>query len=144
MLKYIKLRDMKTIEEEVAKWFCDKWGVPKEAYLKCMDDYLNHQTELGWYLCLDNDKIVGGIGAIENDFHDRKDLSPNLCALYVLESYRGKGIAGNLLNMAITDLNSKGISPIFLVTDHTSFYERYGWEFYTMVNNGESRLYIHK
>lgn len=34
-----------------------------------------------------------------------------------------------------------------LVTDHTSFYERYGWRFYCMVQcDGEeepSRLYIH-
>lgn len=34
-----------------------------------------------------------------------------------------------------------------LVTDHTSFYERYGWQFYCMVQgDGEeepSRLYIH-
>jgi len=33
------------------------------------------------------------------------------------------------------------------VTDHTSFYERYGWQFYCMVQgDGEeepSRLYIH-
>ena len=31
--------------------------------------------------------------------------------------------------MAVEDLRAKGISPAFLVTDHVSFYERYGWEF---------------
>ena len=36
---------------------------------------------------------------------------------------------------------------LYLVTDHTSFYEHYGWQFYCMVQgDGEkepSRLYIH-
>lgn len=33
-------------------------------------------------------------GSIENDFHDRKDLTPNICAVYTEEAYRGRGIAG--------------------------------------------------
>jgi hypothetical protein len=46
-----------------------------------MDAYLRGKTEFGWYLCLDEDRIVGGMGVIENDFHNRKDLSPNICAV---------------------------------------------------------------
>ena len=98
-----------------------------------MDAYLNNETEYGWYLCIDGEKIVGGLGVIENDFHNRKDLSPNVCAVYVEEAYRKQGIAGKLLDMVVDDMRSKGISPLYLVTDHTGFYERYGWEFYCMV-----------
>ena len=98
-----------------------------------MDSYLNKETELGWYLCLDGKKSVAGMGVIENDFHDRKDLTPNVCAVYTEEDYRGKGIAGALLNMAVEDMRDKGISPVYLVTDLTGFYERYGWEFLCMV-----------
>ena len=86
--------------------------------------------------------------SIENDFHDRKDLAPNVCAVYTDEAFRGRGIAGYLLNMAVEDQRSKGISPIYLITDHTGFYERYGWEFYCMAQgDGEhevTRLYIHR
>lgn len=144
---YITLREKPEIINEAALWFNNKWGVPKEAYLKCMQDYLNGTTELGWYLCLDGDKIIGGMGVIENDFHDRKDLSPNVCAVYTEEAYRKQGIAGVLLNMVVEDLKSKDISPVYLVTDHIGFYERYGWEFYCMVQgDGEpdmTRLYVH-
>lgn len=147
-LKYITLREMPELMDTAAQWFNSKWGVPKEAYLECMNSYLSKETELGWYLCLDGDKIVGGMGVIENDFHDRKDLTPNVCAVYTDEDYRKKGIAGNLLNMVVDDLKSKGISPVYLVTDHTGFYERYGWEFYCMAQgDGEpdmTRLYIHR
>ena len=148
MLGYIKLREMPELKTSAAQWFSGKWGVPQEAYLECMDAYLNGKTEYGWYLCLDDEQIVGGMGVIENDFHDRKDLSPNICAVYTEEAYRKQGIAGNLLNIAVEDLRSKGITPVYLVTDHTGFYERYGWEFLCMVQgDGEpdlTRMYIHK
>lgn len=135
-------------KEAAADWFHNKWGVPKEAYLKCMDAYLSGETELGWYLCFKDDRIVGGLGVIENDFHNRKDLTPNICAVYTEKAYRKQGIAGVLLNMAVNDLSQKGITPVYLLTDHTGFYERYGWEFFCMVQgDGEpemSRMYIHK
>ena len=146
--QYIILRERPELEEEAAAWFHDKWGVPKEAYLECMDAYLNGETEYGWYLCLDGDKIIGGMGVIENDFHDRKDLTPNVCAVYTEEAYRCRGIAGHLLNMVVEDLRTRGISPVYLVTDHTGFYERYGWEFLCMVQgDGEpdmTRMYMHR
>ena len=107
-----------------AEWFHSKWGGSTEAYLECMEAYLNQDTELGWYLCLDDGQIVGGLGVIENDFHDRPDLTPNVCPVYTEESHRCQGIAGELLNMVVEDLRSKGISPAYLVTDHTGFYER--------------------
>ena len=148
MLKYITLREMPALKEYAADWFHSKWGVPKEAYLDCMDAYLRGKTEFGWYLCLDEDRIVGGMGVIENDFHNRKDLSPNICAVYTEEEYRNQGIAGYLLNMTVNDLGQKGISPVYLVTDHVGFYERYGWKFLCMVQgDGEpemSRMYIHR
>ena len=146
--RYITLREETEIKEKAAEWFNSKWGVPKEAYLECMDEYLSGNTEYGWYLCLDGEKIIAGMGVIENDFHDRKDLTPNVCAVYTDEEYRGKGIAGNLLNMVVADMKDKGITPIYLVTDHTGFYERYGWEFLCMVQgDGEeemTRMYIHR
>ncbi len=147
-LKYINLTEMPSIKDEAAEWFHSKWRVPKEAYLECMDAFLNGDTDYGWYLCLDGDKIVAGMGVIENDFHDRKDLTPNVCAVYTEEEYRCKGIAGKLLNMVVEDCRQKGISPIYLITDHTSFYERYGWEFLCMVQGDGSsemtRMYIHR
>ncbi|WP_294499805.1 hypothetical protein [uncultured Gemmiger sp.] len=92
---YVTLRQTPELKEEAAAWFHDKWGVPQEAYLECMESYLNHETEYGWYLCLDGRRIVSGLGVIENDFHDKKDLAPNVCAVYTDKEYRCQGIAGN-------------------------------------------------
>lgn len=145
---YISLRERQQLKDRAAEWFHSKWGVPQEAYLECMEAYLNNETEYGWYLCLDGNRMIGGLGVIENDFHDRKDLTPNICAVYTEEEYRCKGIAGHLLDMVVEDLKSKGVTPIYLVTDHTSFYERYGWEFLCMVQGdgepGLIRMYVYK
>ena len=147
-MRYITLREEPQLMNAAAEWFHSKWHVPVEAYLACMEEYLSRATELGWYLCLDGERIVGGMGVIENDFHDRKDLTPNVCAVYTEESHRCRGIAGKLLNMAVEDLRAKGVSPAYLVTDHTGFYERYGWEFFCMAQgDGEeemARMYIHR
>lgn len=145
---FITLRNRPELMDRAAAWFHEKWGVPTEAYLECMTAYLNRETEYGWYLCVYGDRIVGGLGVIENDFHDRKDLAPNVCAVYTEEAYRLQGIAGQLLNMAVEDMRTKGITPLYLVTDHIGFYERYGWEFLCMVQgDGEpemTRMYIHR
>ena len=146
--EYISLREKSEIKDLAAEWFHSKWGVPTEAYLECMDAYLCNETEYGWYLCLSGNQLIGGMGVIENDFHDRKDLTPNVCAVFTEEGYRGQGIAGNLLNMVVNDMKSKGISPIYLITDHIGFYEKYGWEFLCMVQgDGEpnmTRMYVHR
>ena len=145
---YITLRDRPELKDAAADWFHSKWAVPTDAYLACMETYLSGETEYGWYLCLDSDQIVGGLGVIENDFHDRKDLTPNVCAVYTEEEHRKKGLAGNLLNTVVDDMRNKEVTPLYLVTDHIGFYERYGWEFLCMVQgDGEpemTRMYIHR
>ena len=148
ILRFAALRTMPGREADAAAWFHAKWGVPESAYLECMDAYLAGRTEYGWYLCFDGDRIVGGLGVIENDFHERKDLAPNVCAVYVEETHRRRGIAGRLLGMAVEDLRRKGVSPVYLLTDHTGFYERYGWKFLcTAMGDGAtepSRIYVHR
>ena len=146
--QYITLRNKPEWMVLAAEWFHSKWRVSTEAYLECMEAYLQGETEYGWYLCLDGNQIVGGLGVIENDFHDRKDLTPNICAVYTEDTYRCRGIAGRLLNMAVEDLRLKGVSPVYLITDHTGFYERYGWDFLCMVQGDNetdmTRMYIHR
>ena len=113
-----------------------------------MSAYLDGSTDYGWYLCLDGEGIIGGLGVIENDFHDRKDLAPNVCAVYTEEACRGRGIAGQLLRLAVEDMRKAGVSQLYLVTDHVGFYERYGWEFLCMAReegtDKPTRLYIHR
>lgn len=131
------------------EWFHEKWGVPLEAYKESISESLRDKAVVPrWYVVLNDDKIIAGLGVIENDFHDRKDLTPNVCAVYVEEEFRCRGIAGEMLSFVCNDMKESGIDTLYLVTDHTSFYERYGWEFLCMVQgDGEpdmTRMYIHR
>ena len=144
-----KIREHSELIPRAAEWFHQKWKIPAAAYLESMNGCIRQGSAVPqWYTAMCGDKIVGGLGVIENDFHDRKDLAPNICAVYTEEKYRCNGIAGKLLNMAVSDLKSKGISPVYLVTEHIGFYEKYGWEFFCMAQgDGEpdmTRMYIHK
>lgn len=145
----IRLIDKPELKDEMAKWFNEKWGVPLEAYLESMEECLENKNVVPqWYVAMEGSRIIGGMGVIENDFHNRPDLAPNVCAVYTESDKRCQGIAGTLLNYVCEDMHSKGIDNLYLVTSHTSFYERYAWEFFCEVQcDGEekmSRMYIHR
>ena len=145
----IAIRERPELLERAAKWFHEKWGIPEEAYLESMREALAAQGPVpAWYVAMGEGGIAGGVGVIENDFHDRKDLAPNICAVYVEEAHRRRGLAGKLLDRACADLARAGVKTVYLLTDHTGFYERYGWEFFCMAQgDGEeqpARMYVHR
>ena len=43
---YLNLRARPELEQTAAAWFHDKWGVPEQAYLDCMDAYLAGEDEM--------------------------------------------------------------------------------------------------
>lgn len=145
----IRLQNIPTLKDVLANWFHEKWDIPVEAYMDSMNESLTNLNAVPqWYVVLDGDKIIAGAGVIENDFHNRKDLSPNICALYVEEAYRLRGIAGEILSFVCKDMKERGIDTLYLITDHTSFYEKYDWKFLCMVQGDEEaemmRMYVHK
>ncbi len=147
--RILRISDCPEWKEKAAAWFHQKWGIPLEAYLESMDACLKKSGPVPqWYIVLNGGRIIAGLGVIENDFHDRKDLTPNVCAVYVDEDFRRRDIAGKMLRFVCGDMKEKGIRTLYLLTDHTSFYERYGWEFLCMVQgDGEpelSRMYVHR
>ena len=145
----LPLRDAPVLADAAAVWFSRRWGIPAESYRESMEQCLSARSPVPqWYLAMEGERIVGGMGVIENDFHDRKDLSPNVCAVYTEPDCRGQGIARKLLDLVCADMKEKGIDTLYLLTDHTSLYERYGWEFFCMAQgDGEekpARIYRHQ
>ena len=145
----INIRGHAGLRDDAARWFHEKWGVPEGEYLSSMDECIAGGSAVPqWYLAMEGERIVGGMGVIENDFHDRKDLAPNVCAVYTEPDCRGQGIARKLLDLVCADMKEKGIDTLYLLTDHTSLYERYGWEFFCMAQgDGEekpARIYRHQ
>lgn len=136
-----KLRDWPELSKKAAQWFSEKWNLPAAAYEESIGHCVKGKKAVPqWYLVLDEKGgIAAGAGVIENDFHNRKDLSPNLCALFVEQEHRRQGIARCLLKEVQRDLKNMGIRRLYLVTDHTDFYEKCGWEFFAMVQDEEGQ-----
>ena len=142
----IRLDARAELTERAAAWFHEKWGLPEEEYRQSMARSRAAGTAVPrWYAALADGALVGGVGVIENDGHERTDLTPNLCALYVEPAFRGRGLAGALMDLACADLAAAGGRELYLVTEHTGFYERYGWTFLCHVREtgapGTLRLY---
>ncbi len=145
-LRVIKL-DNPAVIHEAAIFFHKKWGVPIDAYIDSMENSLKSQTGVPtWFYVKVQDEIVAGLGIIENDFHKRKDLRPNICAVYVREDFQGRGIAKEMLSVACEHLATHNVDDVYLITTHTQFYEHCGFDFFAMIeeNDGETVRCYHK
>ena len=97
--KIVSIQQHPELKGPAAGWFHEKWGIPREAYAGSMEEALKNESPVPrWYVAVAGSmdgpaqgggslrpKIIGGLGVIENDFHNRKDLAPNVCAVYVEE-----------------------------------------------------------
>ena len=113
---YLTLRERPEIKESAAEWFHSKWGVPSEAYLECMEDYLSGKTEYGWYLCLDGDKIIGtsGMSFVEKPpyFGCPSGRIGLLSSMFTNPAYRRKGIAKELLERVMKEAKAYGCGTV--------------------------------
>lgn len=144
--KLVCLRNHPEFLSTASVWFGSKWDVPVEAYEESMKECMERKTGIPqWYVVMNGQgAIIAGAGVIENDFHDRKDLAPNLCALFVEKRHRGRGVAASILDFVRKDLAALGYPRLYLVTDLAGFYEKFGWELLTMATGGHharERLY---
>ena len=81
-MKILKIRDHGEMADRAAEWFHQKWSIPLEEYQESMAECLKKEkTVPQWYIAVEQGRITGGLGVIENDFHERKDLTPNVCAV---------------------------------------------------------------
>ncbi|MDM8394321.1 GNAT family N-acetyltransferase [Acinetobacter baumannii] len=146
-MQILRLSDYPQYKEMAAQWFSEKWQIPVEAYLESIQISIDQRYAIPqWYIVLNENKhLIAGAGVIDNDFHERKDLTPNLCALFVEENYRNQNIAKQILDFVREDLSNQGIQTLYLITDHTEFYEKCGWRFLMLVKDEEGemvRMYV--
>ena len=140
------IKDKPEYKNKAVDWFSSKWGVPKIEYEKSFSDAINGNEALPqWFFVLnEKDEIIAGCGLIENDFVNRTDIKPYLCALFVEPDYRLQRIASLLLLNARVKGAELGFEKIYLCTNHTSFYEKCGWThigFGTHLSGDISRIY---
>ncbi len=124
------LREHPEMLECFIGYFSSRWG-REVLYRDCMTASVETDSPLPqWFLAVSPEgEIAGGAGLIPNDFISRMDLVPWLCALHVEESCRHRGLAGEIIQYASACAEFLGYRNLYCCTDHTGFYERYGFEF---------------
>ncbi len=127
--KIISIRENPDFAERGADYFASKWNISRAIYLDSIEDGIQTVRTLPrWYLLLDGEeRIIGGFGLILNDFVDRVDLFPYLCALFVEPHARGQALGSRMLEHARIEAAALGFKKIYLCTDHIGYYEKYGW-----------------
>ena len=118
----LSLHDEPAWKEKASAWFHEKWGVPQEEYAKSMEECIRGgQAVPQWYILPYQGEIIAGVGVIENDFHDRKDLTPNVCALYVEKRNGGTAVSPDSSLAHVTeDMHQKGCG--YVISDHGSYF----------------------
>ena len=129
-MEIVSLRERPELLERATDYFVARWAneQSRAVYVDCLSASLKTVSPLPqWYLLLDGDKTAGGAGLITNDFVSRMDLWPWVAARYVEPEYRCHGWGKKLLERAENDARASGYPAVYLVTDHTAYYERYGY-----------------
>mgnify|MGYP000863660351 FL=1 len=144
--RIVSVQEKHEYASRAVDWFSSKWHIDRKEYEKSIDACIHKQERLPqWYLMMDQlDEIIGGCGLIQNDFVDRTDLFPYVCALYIEEKNRGHALGAKLLEYARMDGGRLGFDYLYLCTDHIGYYEKYGWRMIAIGNHpwGEtSRIY---
>jgi len=81
-------------------------------------------------LLTDGDKLVSFCTLAPLDEIQPTELTPWIGFVYTSPEYRGRHCAGQLLDYAESIAAVMGKEYVYISTDHTGLYEKYGYEFY--------------
>lgn len=96
-------------------------------------------------LLVDGDELVSFCTYAEKDDIQPTDLTPWVGFVYTFPARRGHRYAGLLFDEVERLARAEGVHAAYISTNHTGLYEKYGCEFYRMMDDmdGEpSRVYV--
>lgn len=96
-------------------------------------------------LLTEGDELISYCTFAEKDDIQPTDLTPWVGFVYTFPEHRGHRYAGLLFGEVVRLAKERQITEVYLSTNHTGLYEKYGWEFFGMMDDmdGEpSRVYV--
>ena len=99
----------------------------------------------GVLLLTEGDELISYCTFAEKDDIQPTDLTPWVGFVYTFPEHRGHRYAGLLFDEAERLAKEGDVKEIYLSTNHTGLYEKYGWEFFGIMDDmdGEpSKVYV--
>ena len=96
-------------------------------------------------LLTEGDELISYCTFAEKDDIQPTDLTPWVGFVYTFPEHRGHRNAGLLFDEVERLAKEQQIAEVYLSTNHIGLYEKYGWEFFGMMDDmdGEpSRVYV--
>ena len=96
-------------------------------------------------LLTESDELISYCTFAEKDDIQPTDLTPWVGFVYTFPEHRGHRYAGLLFDEVERLAKEQQVTEVYLSTNHIGLYEKYGWEFFGMMEDmdGEpSRVYV--
>lgn len=96
-------------------------------------------------MLVDGENLVSFCTFADKDDIQPTELTPWIGWVYTFPNYRGHRYVGKLLSYSEELAKLNGMNNIYISTNHSGLYEKYGYEFFEMMKdmNGEdSRVYV--
>lgn len=131
--------------DEVAKLEYEEWADNKEVDKQ---ERINRKKEKicnmfsNKYFCklilIDNNNLIGFISIFPHDCEEEKNLTPWYATMYVKKEYRKRGYS-RILDKAIKEeARKRKIKILYLKTNLTNYYEKFGATFIKKLKSGEN------
>lgn len=90
-------------------------------------------------MLVNEDELISFCTYAEKDDIQPVELTPWIGFVYTFPQYRGCRCMGKLFEEIKKLAKADKVQDIFISTDHTGLYEKYGCEFYQMMNDVDGR-----
>lgn len=130
-LKIVPLAEAKQHIDTVTDWLWKAFGSENSRpfFASILASSLSGADLPITWVATDGDRVVGTVGLWRCDLISRQDLSPWLAALYVDESYRGRGLSEQLQLKVMAESRRRGDDQLYLYAACADYYERFGWQY---------------
>lgn len=98
-------------------------------------------------LLTQGDELISYCTYAKYDDIQPTELTPWVGFVYTFSEHRGHRYMGLLFEEVKRLAKEDGVSRVYLSTNHTGLYEKYGWEFFAMmddIHGDPSRIYVKK
>ena len=80
------------------------------------------------FAAVEDGEVIGYCTFLKEDYYPENRYSPWISSLFVDEVFRGRGIAGKLIKAAEEYAKANGFIIVYIPSDMSGFYEKYGYE----------------